>query len=171
MIGLILTLRTIHIVCGVFWAGTLFFFVWLAEPSIRASGPEGGKVMMELIRRGYLTILPVAAVLTILSGAWLWWIDSSGGSMAWMSTGFGGTLTGGSIAAILGAVIGIFGMRPAALEIARLAPTVPEITDDAERGQTLAEIERLQTRTRTLGRVVAALLLLAVMAMAVAQYA
>ena len=171
MISLISALRIVHIVCGVLWAGTIFFFVWLAEPSIRASGPEGGKVMMQLIRRGYLTILPLAAVLTVLSGAWLWWIMSGGGRMAWMSTAFGGTLTGGAVAAIIAAVIGIFGMCPAALQVVRLAPKLPEITDDAERAETLAEIERLKNRARTLGRVVAGLLLLAVVAMSVARYA
>ena len=59
-------LRIVHIGFGVFWAGTIFFFVLLLEPSLRGAGPAAGPVMGGLIARGYLTILPAAAALTIL---------------------------------------------------------------------------------------------------------
>ena len=41
-------LRAVHIASGVYWAGAIFFFVELLEPSMRASGPAGGRVMREL---------------------------------------------------------------------------------------------------------------------------
>ena len=60
--------RVIHIVVGVFWAGTVFFNAWLLAPALRDLGPDGGKVMGALAKRGMLMILPVAGILTILSG-------------------------------------------------------------------------------------------------------
>ena len=40
--------RIVHIGLGVFWAGTIFFFVFLLEPSVRSVGPQGGLVMKAL---------------------------------------------------------------------------------------------------------------------------
>ncbi len=42
MHAVMIALRLLHILLGVFWAGTLFFIVTFLEPSVRAAGPEGG---------------------------------------------------------------------------------------------------------------------------------
>ena len=75
---MLLLVRLIHIVIGVFWAGTIIFNAWLLAPTLRDLGPEGGKVMGGLAKRGMLTILPVSGILTILSGIWLYWHASVG---------------------------------------------------------------------------------------------
>ena len=59
---LLLILRVVHIACGVYWAGTIFFFTTFLQPSVKDLGPDGGKVMIRLFERGYLTVLPVIAV-------------------------------------------------------------------------------------------------------------
>ena len=61
----ILISRILHVGLGVFWAGAMFFIVFLLEPSVRSVGPEGGRVMQALQKRGFLTIMPAVAVLTI----------------------------------------------------------------------------------------------------------
>ena len=38
-------LRLIHILAGIFWVGTAFFFVLFFEPTLKTSGPAGGTVM------------------------------------------------------------------------------------------------------------------------------
>ena len=86
MSPLITVLRLIHILCGVYWAGTVFFFVTFLEPTIRSLGPDGGKVMIRLFERGYLKLLPIFAVVTVLSGLWLLWILSSGFDASYMRT-------------------------------------------------------------------------------------
>ena len=48
------------------------FAATMLMPSVRDTGPDGGKVMLALLRRGYMTILPVAALLTIVSGFWMY---------------------------------------------------------------------------------------------------
>ena len=78
-------LRVVHVLCGVFWAGALMFAVIFLEPSVRASGPEGAKVMRALIQRHYLTVVPVVGALTILSGLWLMWIVSGGFGVIYMA--------------------------------------------------------------------------------------
>ena len=63
-----LILRLLHILTGVFWAGTIFFMVSYLEPSARAAGPDAAKVMGNIQKRGLMTVLPIMALLTILSG-------------------------------------------------------------------------------------------------------
>ena len=72
---LLLLLRVMHVLLGVFWAGTIMFVSLLLMPSVRDAGPDGGKVMLALMRRGYMTLIPIAAILTIVSGLWLYWLD------------------------------------------------------------------------------------------------
>ena len=40
--GIILLLRVLHIVGGVFWVGTAVFIAAFLGPSLRAAGPAGG---------------------------------------------------------------------------------------------------------------------------------
>ena len=44
-------MRTVHILLGVFWAGTFFFVVLFLEPSVRAAGLDGAKVMKGIQER------------------------------------------------------------------------------------------------------------------------
>jgi hypothetical protein len=44
-------LRFVHIVSGVFWAGAVFLMVGFIFPAVRASGPQAGRFMEEVARR------------------------------------------------------------------------------------------------------------------------
>ena len=78
MHAVMIVLRLVHILLGVFWAGTLLFVATFLEPSLRAAGPEGGRVMQRLLQRRYLDIMPVIAALTIATGLILYWVVSGG---------------------------------------------------------------------------------------------
>ena len=65
---LLVMLRLLHVGLGVFWAGTIFFIVLYLEPSVRAAGPAGGAVMQGLQERRLMTVLPVVALLTLVTG-------------------------------------------------------------------------------------------------------
>ncbi|MDH5588648.1 MAG: hypothetical protein OEZ65_10925 [Gemmatimonadota bacterium] len=167
---LFVTLRVIHIVLGVFWAGTIFFFVLLLEPAIRDMGPDGGKVLQALGRRGFLNIMPLAAVVTIVTGLGLYFLVGGGMETGWGGTPMGIALGVGALASIVAFLLGWFGLRANALELGRLGPSLPELQDEAERGAALARIQALKDRNRTLGRVIGALLAVAVLTMAVARH-
>jgi len=163
-------LRLVHILGGVFWAGTVFFIVWLLEPSTRAAGPAGGQVMGELIRRGYLNIVPGIAVLTVISGGWLYWYVSGGLNAAWGHSPLGTSLTIGAFTALVALFVGLFKMRPAGLKMASLGGQMAAATTDEDRARIMEEIEALKVTLRKSGRLVAALLLIAVVGMAIARY-
>ena len=46
-----LVFRVLHIAAGVAWAGSVFLFVVLIQPSAAAIGPAAGPFMMELLGR------------------------------------------------------------------------------------------------------------------------
>ncbi len=165
-----ITLRLVHIVLGVFWAGTIFFFVIFLEPSVRAAGPDGARVMQGLQRRGFLNILPLIAGLTILSGIALYWRVSAGLNPTWITSSVGISLTVGGLASVLAFVIGVFVMRRAALRAAALGAALQQSPNGPAQDALQAEIQALRLRARTSARWVAALLAIAVATMAVGRY-
>ena len=165
-----ITLRFVHIVLGVFWAGTIFFFVLFLEPSVRAAGPDGASVMRGLQRRHFLDVMPVIAGLTILSGIAIYWRVSAGLTPTWITSPVGISLTVGGLASVLAFVIGVFVMRQATLRAAGLGATLRQSDQGPARDALQAEIQTLRLRARTSARWVAVLLGVAVATMAVGRY-
>jgi uncharacterized membrane protein len=167
---LMLTLRAIHILLGVFWAGAVLMIALFVQPAIAATLPEGGKVMGALVKRRLLDIVPVAAVLTMVSGLWLYWRDSSGFEASWMGSRMGMALGTGGVLAIVGFLIGMFIMRASTLKAMALGQSAAQITDAAAREAAMGQVQALRHRAALAGRTVAVLLALTVLAMAVARY-
>jgi hypothetical protein len=165
----IVVLRVIHIVAGVFWAGSVFFLVSFLAPTFKAVGPDAGKVFAELRRRRMFTWIPVFAVLTILVGLRLYMIRM-GGSGQWMHSHEGATLGIGAISAIIALTIGIFGMRGPTLRAAALATEAGPMPDGPEKGAKMAQVMALRARATLSGRITATLLLITVVTMAIARY-
>jgi hypothetical protein len=166
---LVVTLRLVHVVLGVLWVGAVVFTAVYLTPAVREAGPDGAKVMGALQRRGVLTVLPILAIATLLSGIWLYWRDSAGFEV-WFITSPGGFAYGvGGVVSIVAYAIGIAVMRPAMLRATTLAQAGSG-NSPAEQEQRAAEIQRLRARGAAAGRWVAALLVVAVAAMAVARY-
>jgi hypothetical protein len=152
---LLLVLRLVHIVGGALWVGMLFLAVFFVSPAIAEVGPDGGKVMAALQRRRVMTITPVIALLTIVSGIWLV-LRVYGGMAALAASRTGMALNVGAAAALVAFLLGIIVMRPAMVRAG--------VTTDP------AEAQRLRARGAAVGRVVVLLLILSLGAMAVARY-
>ena len=170
MSALLTVLRLIHILCGVYWAGTVFFFVTFLEPTIQSLGPDGGKVMLKMIERGYMKLMPIIAILTVLSGVWMLWILSNGFSSSYMGSPIGMSLSTGGLFAIVAIVVGITVMRPAGERIFAIAKQLPEARDESAKQALMAEMGKLRARNGLVGRIVFTLLVGAVALMAVARY-
>ena len=106
MYVLLLVMRTIHILSGVFWVGTMLFLVRLLFPAIRDGGPRAGSIMVNLAHAKAMTAIPIAGSLAILSGLYLYWHDSGGFNMSFMRTGMGMTYATGGLTAIIAMMIG-----------------------------------------------------------------
>ncbi|HKP29517.1 MAG TPA: hypothetical protein VJU15_08935 [Gemmatimonadales bacterium] len=152
---MLLLARLIHVVVGVFWAGTVIFNAWLLAPALRDAGPEGGKVMGALMRRGMMVILPIAGILVILSGFYLYWHASVGFDPAYMRSRPGMVYGLGMTATLLAFLIGILVVRPT---MAKLPTADP------------AEVPKLRARAGTFSTLVALLVGVTVICMAVGRY-
>ena len=105
---LILTLRVIHILAGVVWVGgTLIMTVFIA-PAAGSTAEAGQKFLNHIMNNmKFGQRMAVAAVLSILAGAILFWIDSSGFTSSWMSSSAGRNFGIGAGFAIVGFVFGV----------------------------------------------------------------
>ena len=163
-------LRWIHIFSGVFWAGSTFLVAGFLEPSIRATGPEGGKVMRYFAGPGrYTLIMSIAGNLVWISGGLLYWRVSSGLNPDWLSSGYGIGLTVGSIAGLVSAFIGMIVLSRSARRMVAIGKEI-EAQGGPPSPEQGTEIEQLQGNLRTFGQINAVFMAIAVTGMAVAQY-
>lgn len=166
---MVLTLRLIHIGLGVFWAGSLMFLAFYLGPAVGRAGPEGGRVMQELQKARLMQVMPLVALFTILSGAWLMWIVSGGFDGTFFRSRYGISLTIGAVASIVAYAIGFTVMRPSQNRIGalgqRMATAAPE-----EKPAIGEEMAMLRGRVARTSKYIAWLLIVAVLTMAAAGY-
>ena len=164
---LIIVLRLIHIVSGVFWVGTALLFNFFLTPSIRASGEVGQKFLGHLIiTKTHLgEVHGISAILTVLAGASLYWIDSQGFTSAWTRSAAGLGFGIGGIFGFLGVISGILN----ALPLRTLAETAAQIQGSPTSEQK-DKIQAAQKQLSIIGRIDSAVLILSLICMATARY-
>ena len=165
-----IVLRLIHIISGVFWGGAAMSVAWFIFPAQRTIGPPGMLFMRELMMtRRFRSYVIGAAVLTILSGLTMYIRLSMLTHGEWAKSRTGMVLGVGAVAAIIAAgvgtgVTGKIGKKMMALGGQIQASGGPP--SDAQK----AEMDALQGRMQGAFRIVAILLLIAIVTMASARY-
>ena len=167
---LMIVLRLLHILAGVFWAGAMLFLAHFLGPALGDAGPAGGAVMMALVKRKMLTIIPLAAIVTILAGFWMFWIDSEGMQGPWLHSHQARTLSIGALLALIALVIGLAIVRPTQLKILGMMREIGPLPEGPDKQLRLATVAPLRAKAMAAGKAVAGLLSLAVIAMAIARY-
>lgn len=167
-VGLIIA-RLIHIVSGVFWAGTLIFMARFLFPAIAEAGPDGGRVVQGMAKRGFMQAIPASAMLTILSGIYLFWRASAGFDPAYMGSGPGITYSIGALSAIIALIIGGTVVRGSMMNTMAKSQAATA-TEGTERERLLGEAQASRARAGSAGNLVAVLLGLTVICMAVGRY-
>jgi hypothetical protein len=167
---LVIVLRFVHVVFGALWVGMMFFSNFFLMPAIQEVGPEGGKVMAAVQRRGLMTVMPILAIGALISGIWLYIRAGAG-----MPAEFGRSPVGmayglGGLAAFVAWVLGMAILRPSMLKAMALGQSLGPSTSAEERQRIMGEAQRLRGRAAAASRATAYLLLFAVTAMAVARY-
>lgn len=166
----LLVLRLVHILGGIFWVGSFMYVSFFLMPALASSPALAGQVMAGLQKRRLFTVLPIVALLTILSGIRLLWIVSVGFSDAYLSTPTGRTFSAGAGAAIVAFLLSLLVSRPGFVRIGKLGATLATATDEAARERIAGEMKRLSRRVTIANGIVSASLLLAAATMAIARY-
>jgi uncharacterized membrane protein len=161
---LIMLARVIHVMTGVTWAGATFVLAMVVVPLFTQHGSDGAGRWLALVARRAGMLTGISALLTVLSGIYLFATlhqhdDSAGGLM----------LKAGAAAALLALAVGLFIGRPAGLSLERLQAA--NMAGTAPGPDVAREFGALRLRAAVSSQVVAGLLGIAVVAMAVFRYA
>src|SRR5262245_48978699 len=155
---MLILFRLIHILFGVFWAGTAIFNAAFLIPTVRALGPAGGAVMQEIAQKRKLPIyFFVSGILTVLSGFGLYWHDSAGMTNGFMRSRGGMTFGAGGVIALITLLLGIFVITPTAIRASKLGAAMAAAGKPPAPEQ-VAEMQQLQAKLGTLGWIAAVLL-------------
>jgi len=166
----IIALRLVHIVSGAFWFGAALTMFLFLQPTAQATAPEGQKFMLHLLRNRRLSeVVLAAALLNVGAGSILFWSNSSGLQLTWMSEPPGLGFTVGAVAAWLALLIFLFVGYPTGRRLVAIGDRLErEARPPSEDEQRI-----LATSQRTLQRVgvtVLILLSVAIASMATARY-
>jgi len=162
----IIILRLIHILSGMFWVGGGMMTAFFISPAVAATGDAGQKMMGYMVTKGRMSArLTVAAILTVLAGAVLYWIDSGGFTSAWTRSATGWGFGIGGLFALVGLGEGML--------VGRNVHTLGEIAAAAQGKPSpaqIAEMQAAQKRMAMASRISTIALIIALVCMATARY-
>lgn len=164
-----LAARALHVLLGATWLGMVVATSFFLMPAIQEAGPDGGKVMAAIARRGFDAFIASVAGFTILSGFYLYWHFTAGFDPE-LSASMGGRVFG--LGGILGLVAAIVGGSVVSRSARKIVASMKQAAtaDSATRSQLMQQVEGLRKRVATGGRVVAILLILTIVLMALGHY-
>jgi uncharacterized membrane protein len=170
LIYYLLILRLIHVIASVCWVGGAFVFFLFIEPTAKALAPTGMEFVKHMVtKRRFSIFMVIASSLTVLSGAILIWQTSGGQLGNYASTGPGLGFTLGSIVGILVYLVGMFGVNPRAIRLAKLGDEIQSAGGPPTPAQS-AEMQKLDKEMSVLGLVDFILVAVSLALMATARY-
>jgi uncharacterized membrane protein len=165
-----IVLRLVHVLGGIFWIGALMYNTFFLMPAMAMAGPQASAGVSNGLRaRKLFTVLPVVAVLTMLSGIRLMQLTSAGFAAAWFRSTSGGTYAMGGALAIVGFVIGMLYARPLMMRAGAMLATRGSAPAD-QLPALDATIAAVQRKASVASAAASVMLIASAAAMAVARY-
>lgn len=147
----LLVLRFIHIVASVCWAGGGFTFFLFIEPTAKALEPTGMQFVQYMVtKRRFSIFMVVSSTLTVLTGALLLWQYASSRWLSYVQTGPGLGFTLGSMVGVAVYLIGMFGVNPRAVRLAKIGQEIQAAGGPPTPAQG-AELQKLDREMSILG--------------------
>jgi uncharacterized membrane protein len=165
----VVILRLIHVLGGVFWVGGMLVMGLFVMPALASAGPAAGAVMAGLNQKKFPVVMPIVALLTILSGIRLMMIDSANFAGAWFASPVGRTFSTAGGLALLAFLFGMMLVRPAMMKALSLGQQMAG-ADEAAKARITAEMAAARKRGQVGNLIVIVLLVLAALGMATARY-
>jgi len=168
---LVITLRLIHILGGIFWVGAALILGHFILPAADTLGPAiAGPMLREIGQVRKLPIyLNIAGLLTMLSGIGLYWRMMSLTHGTWAHSTSGQTFGLGAAIAIITAIIGNLTAAPAGRRLGALGNEIAAGggVPTPEQG---AEMVAIRTKLRKSSQLLGILLVISAAAMSIARY-
>ncbi|HET9426134.1 MAG TPA: hypothetical protein VFO55_12235 [Gemmatimonadaceae bacterium] len=166
----VMVLRVIHLLGGIFWVGGMMFMTFFLMPVLAGLGPAAAPVMGGLNQKRFPIVMPIVALLTILSGLRLLMIMSASFGAGYFQSPVGKTLSMAGGLAIVAFVFGLAIVRPAMMKSVALGQQMAAASDDASRSRIAGEMASTRKRGAMGNVIVLVLLLLSALGMAVGRY-
>ncbi len=167
---LFVTLRAIHVLAGSLWVGAAVLNAAFVMPSMMAVGPAGAQVMRVMAQVRRLPVFMNTVMLTtIVTGAWLYWVDSGGLRISWIRSGTGLAFTLGALLALVTAILGFTVTVPSVKRLGQVGAAVAT-SGGTPSPQQAAEVAALQRKLLGTARLGATLAAAAALLMAVARF-
>ena len=147
-------MRVVHVLGACIWLGAAFFIAWFLMPAMRDAGPDGGKVIAAVQKRGWVVLMPVIATIPVLTGFWLYrpYMGAAGNASKYL--GLGGVI--GVIALVIGG--GVVGRSMSKAEKLSANPA------------TMAQAGALRAKAMTWVRIMSVLVIVTAILMTIAMY-
>jgi uncharacterized membrane protein len=164
---LMVILRIIHVFSGIVWVGSTFFLFFYLTPTIQKLGADGGKVMrVLLLESNYGITIPVAAILSTLSGLWMFARVADGD---YLGTPQGIVLSIGVLFGLLAAGHGLSVILPTIRRLQRLMREMGAAGGQPSPEQ-MTTLEGLQRKMGMNTRIILVLMVIAVLGMSAFRY-
>lgn len=170
MTEIYLTTRVLHVVSGAFWMGAIVFVAFYLMPAVSEAGPDAAKVMVGLVRRHYFNVVPIVALVNVISGFWLYWRFTGGFDRALSGTPGAMVFGTGGILAVIALHIGLLSLRRNVLRAMKLTGQAAQTTDAADKAALVARAGALRLRAAKAAPIVAVLLIVTTALMALGHY-
>lgn len=163
---LVIALRLVHILGGVFWVGSSVILGFYIAPTVAATADSGQKFMAHLVTRARIHVrITEAALMTVLAGGLLYWIDSQGLTSPWQHSGPGVGFGLGGLFALVGLAFGILVGKNTSL----LGNMAAQIQGKPSPEQ-MSRIQAAQTQMAYAAPISTTALILALVCMSTARY-
>jgi hypothetical protein len=166
---LMIILRVVHVLSGIFWVGFAIFNLAFLQPTIRATGAEGQKTLQHLMRKTRLmTTVYVAATLTMLTGLIQLGIVSNM-QHSFINSGWGLIITLGSLSGIVAWFIAIHFIRSIFNKMGVVGMEL-QSSDGPPSHEKVIEMQGLVERLGKVGKTALVFMVISVIGMAAARY-
>ena len=166
---LVIILRLLHIISGVFWVGAALMLTFFISPTVRATKEAGQGFMRHFMGNTKFNLaMWTSAITAVTAGAILYWLDSDGFTSAWTHSGPGIGFAIAAGFAYAGLIVGIFqGKNSNAM--AKLGGQIQSQGTPPSPEQA-ARLQKLGKALAVGGTLNATFLILATIGMAIARY-
>lgn len=166
-VSLLMLIRALHILLGALWLGTAVLLTVFLMPSVRMVGVAGAPILGQLARRGVGNYILVLAVLTALTGLWLFWRVSDGLRVEVMLTPPVMVLGVGALCGLLAMALGGLILAPCMKGMGMAMGAASQMPECAERDAHLQRMTMFQARFGVFSKIVVTLMLIALLCMTI----
>ncbi len=165
-----IALRILHVGSGILWVGAAAVFSLYIEPTLNSLGPDAEKFINELIEVRKIPIYFAAtSSLAVLGGVLLYWRDSNGLQLSWITSPSGLAFTIGGLSAGAAWLEGNVFTRPAVEKVGAIGAEM-KAAGGPPSAELIDRMQAAQKRLRRIGQITLGLLVVAVVGMESARY-